>query len=312
MTTAHRVPVKAAPIVLNAAWTLEDALKCGVGVCLSQLHANADLAARSRDSEFLHQTRVALRRMRSVLRLRQPQEDAVLGLRAELRWLSATLGPARDWDVLVEQTLPPIVREYARTAGVAAQADDGPERLLSAAKRRRGAARKVAREGLASARFAGFTLAVDRWLESPPLPDLRITTLTQVASGEIGKRHKRLLRDGANLPQQTPEQRHKVRIAAKRLRYAIEFFASLYPAKAVRRHLRDVVALQDSLGALNDAATATRLLADLPGRGELPAFIHGWIAAREADSVGAAQLALAIIADSPRFWKSASPPEGQA
>ncbi|MBS0338505.1 MAG: CHAD domain-containing protein [Proteobacteria bacterium] len=312
MTLAHRMPVRAAPIVLNAAWTLEDALKCVVGVCLSQLHANADLAAHPRDSEFLHQTRVALRRMRSVLRLRRPQEDAVLALRAELRWLSTILGPARDWDVLIEQTLPPIVGEYAHTASAAAQADAGPDRLLGAAKRRRGAARKVAREGLASARFAAFIQSVEHWLESPPLPDLRLATLTQFASAEIGRRQKRLLRDGANLLQQTAEQRHKVRIGAKRLRYAIELFASLYPAKAVRRYLREVVALQDALGALNDAATATRLLAGLPVRSDLVAFTHGWIAAREADSAGAAELALTILADSPRFWKSPAPSGGQA
>jgi CHAD domain-containing protein len=311
MSLGHREPAKAAPIVLDPAWTLEHALKVAVRACLAHADANAGCAARSRDSEYLHQVRVALRRLRSVLRLEAFADAALAGVRADLRWLSAALGPARDWDVLIGETLPPIVEEYARAAPAAAGPGNDAERLFAAAKRRRGTARGVARAALASTRYASFRSSIEYWLGSPPQPDLRITTLGRHAARELDKRHRRLLRAGAFLRQQPPEQRHRVRISAKRLRYSAEFFGSLFPARAVRRYLRELAALQDALGALNDAATATRLLQDLRCGAGLAPFIRGWIAARETACVSEAQAALQRLDPALRFWKPATPSRGQ-
>jgi len=312
MNAGRTVPVKAAPVVLDAAWLPEVALKCVVRNCLTQLNANAGALLHSRNIEFLHQARVALRRMRSILRLRWPAEETAIALRTEFRWLSATLGPARDWDVLVESTLPAILAEYTRNAGAPADADPGLRRLLNAARRRRAKARKVAREALGSARFAGFVQSVESWLAAPSLPGPLETTLTGFAVREVRKRHKRLQRDGANLRQQTPEQRHQVRIATKRLRYAVEFCGSLFAAQEVKPYVRELAGLQDALGTLNDSVVARRLISGLPHAFEAAPFILGWLAARESDSISAAQSALRRIADCPRFWKAATPPGGEA
>ena len=102
----------------------------------------------------------------------------------------------------------------------------------------------------------------------------------------------------------TPEQRHRVRIRAKRLRYAAEFFASLFQRKAANRYRRGLAALQDALGALNDTATAKRLLEGLPGAVVPMPFIRGWLAAREFDGLAAAEGALTRLAKCPRFWKA--------
>lgn len=311
MSPGHREPVKAAPIVLDPEWPLEHALKVAVRACLAHANANAGHAAHARNGEYLHQVRVALRRMRSVLRLGVLADEALAGVRADLRWLSGALGPARDWDVLIGETLPPIVHEYARISPEAAGSGSDPARLLAAASRRRGAARKVARDALQSERYAGFCRSIEHWLDAAPLPDLRITSLGRHATRELDKRHKRLVQAGTFLRQQPPEQRHQVRIRAKRLRYSAEFFGSLYASRAVRRYLQELVALQDALGALNDAATAARMLQDVPCGTGLAPFIRGWIAARETDCISAAQGALERLADTPRFWKPATPSRGQ-
>lgn len=311
MSPPATVPVKAAPVVLDPAWDMDRALKAAVGGCLAHFLANAGLAARSRNVEYLHQARVALRRMRSVLRLRQPAEPTLASLLESLRAVSGALGPARDWDVLLETTLPPILRDYAHATRTPAP-DAAVQRVLSAAKRRRGSARRAARDALAPEKVDALAGAVERWMDSPAPPDLHLATLVQACAAEVRRRHRRLLRDGAGLVAQDPAQRHQVRIDAKRLRYAVEFCGSLFPPEAVRRYAQDLAGLQDALGALNDSVVAARLLAGLPGAGPAGGFMLGWIAARETDSVAAARQALDRIADSPRFWKPTPPTGGQA
>ena len=296
----QRVPAKAVPVVLDPAWTLQVALRQMVRGCLDHLRANDGGAASSRDSEYLHQTRVALRRMRSALRLQLPADAAVIALRAELKWLAGSLGTARDWDVLLEDILRPMARAYASAAPAA-----DFTRLMNAARRRRTDARRAARAALSSERYAALLQALKNWLGAPFASDPAVDALPQFAARIVRRRHKRLLRDAAGFMQQSPAQRHQVRIDTKRLRYMVEFFLSLFPGKSVNLYRRELAALQDSLGALNDAATAARLLEGLPGADVPAPFIRGWLAARETDSLGAVEAALARLAKCGRFWKSA-------
>jgi CHAD domain-containing protein len=95
--------------------------------------------------------------------------------------------------------------------------------------------------------------------------------------GKLKKRGKRL-REGA------PQARHRVRIAAKKVRYATEFFQSLYPAKWVRPFVEALTTLQDALGWLNDAAVAEGLLRHLarsnPDVAHSAGFVRGYLAVR--------------------------------
>lgn len=266
--------------------TPEAALKSVARNCLAHLQANAGPAAHARDPEFLHQVRVAVRRMRSALRLCHPADRAAAALREELRWLSASLGPARDWDVLLEDTLPPILTEYSRTAPAGAPAQS--RQLVLAAQRRHARARAAAREALDSARFAALAEAVARWVDGAGLPDLGVTHVRRFASEELSRDHQRLMRKGEHLAQLEAGQRHAARIAAKRLRYALEFFGSLFPARLTKRYAAPLAALQESLGQLNDNSVALRLVSVLPGAGELTPYVTGWLSAREPPCLAAA------------------------
>jgi CHAD domain-containing protein len=79
----------------------------------------------------------------------------------------------------------------------------------------------------------------------------------------LAKRHKATLKKGRHFARLSPAARHEVRIACKKLRYAADFFRSLYKQKKASAYIRSLAALQDDLGHLNDVATAESLLARL-------------------------------------------------
>ncbi|MDB5805725.1 MAG: hypothetical protein JWN73_3047, partial [Betaproteobacteria bacterium] len=122
-------PRKAAPAQLDAAMPPAQAFSAVLAAALFQLSANAPGALTSDNPEFIHQMRVALRRLRSALHLFRAYlpYDFVAEGGAELQWLAQLLGQARDYDVLVTQTLPRLLRApAARRAG-------NTERALAAA-----------------------------------------------------------------------------------------------------------------------------------------------------------------------------------
>jgi len=113
-------PVKARPVVLDRDMTVIDAFKAVMWVNLAHLQANEAGMLGARDPEYLHQMRVALRRLRSALAVFAPlfPEPVISPARTELKWLANGLGPARDWDVLVTEMLPQIAAEFGAHAGL--------------------------------------------------------------------------------------------------------------------------------------------------------------------------------------------------
>ncbi len=118
--------------------TNSTALRAVVAHGLAVLTANIECLLRYDDPEYVHQSRVALRRVRSAIRLLDREHnDVPRSLSDELRWFARALGEARDWDVLTDETLPSL-----------AQGVDAAESSLSSPKRISGAAgarRKFAR-----------------------------------------------------------------------------------------------------------------------------------------------------------------------
>jgi triphosphatase len=102
---------------------------------------------------------------------------------------------------------------------------------------------------------------------------------------------KRLAKRIDGLDEADAPGRHRVRIAAKKARYAAEFFRDLLPAQRVKRYLGHLEKLQDRLGALNDLAVADQLLEELKGGSsqvaKQAAYVRGYIAATgQADAQG--------------------------
>lgn len=204
----------------------------------------------------VHQMRVALRRLRSLITLFRPLlgDDETRALVAELRWLMGVLGPARDAEVFATQGLAPLAPRLASEPGWPA--------LLALVEADRTALTTAAAEAVQSPRFARLLIAGHRWLEAgawtddPARADLRQRPLQDWARKGLRRRARAIDRAGQGFDRQTAAERHALRVRVKKLRYTLEALTDLYPAKATGRTLAAARAAQDTLGWANDAAVA--------------------------------------------------------
>ena len=238
------------------------------------------LAARVADPatgpEPVHQMRVAVRRARSALSLFRPLlgDPDLRGAAEGLRQLGRQLGPARDWDVFATETLPPV------EAALDGQADLGA--LPRIVARRREAARATLSAWLAGPDFRRLGVALACLAAADP-PAGEMPPLDAFATAVLRKRWKRMRDTGKTLEHLDHPALHDFRLKAKRLRYAAEFFASLFPEKPTARFLRRLSGLQEHLGTFNDTAVAGALLRELNGKPGFPGgLVLGFAAARAA------------------------------
>lgn len=249
-------------------------------------------------AEPVHQMRVAMRRLRSATGLfsRAVRCPDLAACKAGLKALSRVLGPARDWDVFTAGTARAVRASFAEDRAV--------RRLLDAAERRRLEAYAALRQHLDSAEFRrlGIALAVlaatRPWeavlaAASPPAEDDDTARqaerlagpLTGLAARALERRLRPLREPGAAIDALPPEALHGLRLHGKRLRYACEFFAPLFPGHGARRFIRRLTVLQERLGHLNDIAVATQLMAELgAARGYAGGVVRGFVAAQTAGS----------------------------
>lgn len=274
---------KAAPVRLKRKMRMEDALQC-IGLnCMAQIEANLP-GVLATSTESLHQMRVGLRRLRALLDMFRKLAPLPSGLEEGLDWLSGELGAARDWDVLADTTLPAIT-------GIHTQA------LQAAAKERARVLHRDMLPTLHAPRFTQLMLEMNGWLRGRqwrPAPGLaKDDPLAQPALDGlvplVRKAGKRLRKRIKALDERDAPSRHRLRIAAKKARYAAEFFRDLLPAKEVKAYIKRLSRLQDRLGRLNDLAVAARLMPVLENSGHSHdgAFAHGYvIGAADTESVG--------------------------
>ncbi len=243
-------PVKANAKAFAAALancdTAGAALRSVIGTGTSILLANAHGLRVSEEPEFIHQARVAVRRMRSAIRLFEREVEFPPRLDRELRWLGRTLGAARDWDVFALQTLPSLA--------------PAAQPLHAAAARRRAQALRRARGQVVSARFARLTLQLLQWSESPARETVM---LNEFAPRAMRRALKHLVRSAREFERLTPARQHRVRVRAKRLRYAVDALAGT-AARSTAALGANLASVQDALGELNDIVVARRLLSELP------------------------------------------------
>jgi inorganic triphosphatase YgiF len=272
--------------------------------CLKHAQANESGVLGAADIEFVHQHRVALRRLRSALRLfrgaLQAGEDAAFA--GDLRWAAGTLGRCRDWDVFVTETLPSLLAAYGDAHATRA--------ILARARVHQREARRAARDSLASPRYGLAMIRLARWVSAPADPPEGVGDLKEFASRRLRKGAKPVAAGSAAFASLDAAGRHRLRIAVKRQRYAVEFLGSLFRAQTVRRHVRSLTRVQDALGLANDCANALAHVRELSPPPGFLEFARGWFAAREAAGIESASRALAVAAGERRFWRRKPPAPG--
>lgn len=277
-------PFRAVPIPLAATATPAEAFRSIALACLDHLQRNHAGAIDSDDPEYIHQMRVAMRRLRAALRLFAPllPEGFAARLLPALRELMGMLGAARDYDVLLAEIAAPVLHALPDEPRLAA--------LVGAIAERRFAIRRDALQRLAAPHYGEVvlqTLATLHGLEgkvgsggtAPETPN-EPSSLPEFARAQLRRLRKKTLKLAAQASVDAPETLHALRIGIKRLRYALEFFAPLAAKKPMQGLLAHLTELQDALGQINDLANAGALLMDCAGDDprlrEAVTLIGGW------------------------------------
>lgn len=309
MTASSRVARKARPARIRAGTTGGQAFTQVVHHGLAQVTGNAGLWRGLGSAEALHQLRVGLRRLRAALRtfrLLLVGQD-LRGLKTEIRWIGKELDPARDLDVFVAEIFPSMLQ------------GGGGDPLLRAFGARLQQARTAryarALEAVASSRFTALlgdcADLADRgqWTRSRDVQIVRWRDgkAAVLAAAALSRLSHQLGRKGRHLATLDPAARHRVRIRAKTLRYAAEFFAETFGHYARKRHstfVASLAALQDVLGELNDRVVAQRTARVVAGRSAAMAFCVGrLIGAQEHDETPLADQAVRAF----ECWRRVKP-----
>ena len=240
---------------------LDDSM-AGAGAKLCRIYvgvlpANAQGAAKGKDTEYVHQIRVAVRKLRFILQLLTPhlEKKETARLNEDLKWFAGALGRVRDADILLlrfetqwesvlfSQPFKDFIRQELAMQGAAAQ--------------------KALIDVLSSERYERLTASLERLFkrkflrgEEPPLksivPELFAVAVKKASRFTNGKLENNEI--------------HSFRIAFKRLRYIAEFFNDIYSGK-LSGHLRKFKKFQDILGSYCDAQVAESFLTALSDGG---------------------------------------------
>jgi len=253
----------AEPVVLDPTMTVEAALQEIGRACLAHLLHN-EAAALAMQPEGVHQMRVAVRRIRSaVTAFRKPLPAADRHrISDELGWLVDILGEARNLDVFATELLVPTRAALVHEAGI----DD----LATALYRERGAAYQRLERAVLSERYAAGMLRVSHWFEARGWRDgsvrrstLLTSPISELAPHLLDRRWRAVRKRSKRFGRLTAPRRHRLRIAAKKLRYTMELLGSLFDQDDLQDFMKRLKRLQDDLGYANDVRVAHHILSEL-------------------------------------------------
>lgn len=253
---------KTGAIKLPPDTTVQDGFAAIMHDELNSLIENRIAIVNGGGMERVHKMRVALRRMNATLVLFKDvlASRATGEVRKSMKWLSDRLGTARNWDVFESRTLPRLKPHPTQSAAT--------ERIGEAVRLRRRMADRGASRALRSIRYRSFIritrhwLADARWCEDldPTLRPLLDEPLMAIGKKWLSRSARRARKSGRGIADLKAKQRHRLRIALKRLRYETDSLSGLYPRRKVEPYVDALCILQDVLGELNDLAVARQLL----------------------------------------------------
>jgi CHAD domain-containing protein len=239
---------RAGDIQLKAGMPAAAAMAAILTALLDAVEDNVRGTIRDIDTEFLHDLRVAVRRTRSALKLagRSLPGDLAARYGPEFKWLGDLTTPTRDLDVY-------LLGFEQMTAGLVSATSHELAPFLRYLERTRTAAHRGLARGLRSARFARMRT---QWRTE--LASVRTTrrrpAVAELAGQRIAVAQRRALRVGQHVTAASPaSELHDLRKRCKELRYLLEMFGSLYDPEQRWQAVRELKALQDCLGAFQDA-----------------------------------------------------------
>lgn len=231
---------------------------------------NEQLVLETGHPEAVHQLRLGLRRLRSLLQVYKANLPVQHYRRfnRELRWIGERGGAVRDWDVFMEETLGALRDAYGENhQGLAA--------LGERAAAERSHAQASLTRALRSARYTRCLLRLLQWVQQRQWREQPVSEesaalfgqLREFATEKLSKRSATMKKKGRRFARLDAEQCHQFRIAVKKLRYAVDFLGCLYKGGAGKEYAKRLRQLQHALGTLNDAANTETLVQRLLDKG---------------------------------------------
>ncbi|TJW15591.1 MAG: CHAD domain-containing protein [Mesorhizobium sp.] len=304
-------PQNAKGVAIDPAQTAELAARDILRECLDQIAANILAVRKVDEAEGPHQLRIGLRRLRSAFSvfslLQSPEMERLNG---EARWLGQEVGHLRDLDVVANDIVGRDAKSHPDEPGLAALSEALPRRTTEL--------RDHLRKLLVEARVQAFLIDLARFVETRGwlVPqDFGQTERLAAPIGELSgqalkKRWKKVVKHAHGIETLTAEQRHELRKELKKLRYVVEFFSPLYPAKRVDPFLKRLKGLQTVFGDLNDAAIVRATLteaevfsADNPAAQRAAGWVLGSSQARAEVSWTRATALWRSLKKARPFWK---------
>ena len=241
----------------------DEATKIILRQLLDVIKINEEYVKRDIDTEFLHDFRVAIRRTRSALsqiRYVFPAETTN-HFKQNFAAIGKITNELRDLDVylLDEQT-------YRAMLPAALQPDIDP--LFDYLRQKRADALQDVIAGLNAFDYVWAIREWEAFLDAPPEESDTATNaampVIDLARQRIYKRYRRIVNAGQRILKNTEdEQLHALRIECKKLRYLMEFFASLFPPKKINSLIKQLKKLQNNLGDFNDLCVQEEYLLNI-------------------------------------------------
>lgn len=294
-------PVKAAEILQTSVLTSHlsplAAFRNIALTCLEHLQQNYHGALHTEDPEYIHQMRVAMRRLRAALRIFSPLLPTrfTSALKDAFTPLMVQLGQVRDLDVLYAEIAAPVLAAMANKP----RSKDQPPlaSLLSAIDQQRQHTRQQAMALLDSPAYGHALLSALQTLhQQETSASTSAPKLSRFAAKRLRSTSKNVSQRIRSADYENPASLHDLRIAIKRLRYALDFFSSLTPLKNLQPILPQLIPLQETLGQLNDLSQAGKWLMAYAGEDtslrEAVTLIGNWHGKRHAQLLASLPLAL--------------------
>ncbi|MBB5751358.1 CYTH and CHAD domain-containing protein [Prosthecomicrobium pneumaticum] len=284
--------VKAERPALDPAMKLDDAIATVLGAAARHVAGNLKAAEAGLQVEVIHQTRVSLRRLRSICGLMRRIAPAPVFRRLadEGKALAGALGRARDIDVFLAESLATAEPNDAARIDFA-----GLKAVAEAERRTAYEGARAALDGPSASRLHLAlldTLVRRSWREDlPPVEGARLNEAAAGAAADLLDRlAKQVRRRGRRLKTLPAPERHELRITVKKLNYAVDLLANLFEGSGkLRRYQNALAGLQQALGRANDSAVLPQLLDSLttgaaPDLVRAAAYLEGWRARDDHDT----------------------------
>ncbi len=256
-------PRSAHSVALHRKQTAEQAARDILRECIDQIASNIGVIEKLDDPEGPHQLRVGLRRLRSVFAV----FTTIVGgaemdrLNVEARWLGREVSRLRDLDAIANDVVLKQAEAHPDESGLPCLADA----LCSEAAGVREQLRAILIDGRAQAMLIDLVRFVETraWIDSSDAGQAAglQASVRKLARAALARRWVKVRKRASDLASLTAAQRHELRKELKKLRYAAEFFAPLFPTKRARRFLQRLKDLQVVFGDLNDVVVMKALFA---------------------------------------------------